>query len=109
MSTRELSISEVCNGTVSDEPRKTWTPTGCLVAMHPLPPGKTPGGLEIPENVSTRGGYETTRCKVIAVGPDVKAVRPGQIVLVFQDAMLVIHRGYRTAVLREDQICGVED
>ncbi len=106
---KEISIQAICNGELDMTPKKTYTPTGCLVALHPLPEGKTPGGLEIPETVAVRGGYSTTRCKVIAVGKDVEEIKVGQIVLVFQDSMLVVHKGYRTAVLREDQICGIED
>jgi co-chaperonin GroES (HSP10) len=100
-------------GTLSPIPMKTYTPTGCLVAVHLFPQSVSTGGIVIPDSVTNgtmlRALAQTARCLVIAVGPDVKELKVGQTVLVFQDPYTIKHKGQTTLVLREDQICGIED
>jgi co-chaperonin GroES (HSP10) len=94
-------------------PMKTYTPTGCLVAVHLFPQAVSSGGIAIPDTVmngtTMRNMPHTPRAQVIAVGKDVVELKVGQVVLIFQDPYVIKHKGQTTLVLREDQICGIED
>jgi hypothetical protein len=92
-------------------PPKTYVPIGCLVATHLIRPKTRPSGLVMPDNATE--GDSTPTALVIAVGPEVKGVKEGQIVVVNVTGrpLRVVHAtdsGYHeTIVMREDQIIGV--
>lgn len=97
----------VTGGAIAGIPKKTYIPIGCLVALHIYEPEERPSGLVVPTDRDGMNLYETTRCKVIAVGADCKWVKEGDEVLCCGSAFMVIHKGQKTAITREDQLAGV--
>lgn len=71
-------------------------------------PNTTEGGIVVPER--SKEDFITTRVKVIAVGPDVKRVKVGDVCLVGIHGTVdgIKHRGQETLVLAENQFYGVE-
>jgi co-chaperonin GroES (HSP10) len=86
---------------------KTFTPFGCLLALIAHRPPDTEAGLIMPDG--SKGSITTPTAEVIAVGPDVKHVKEGDIVLAYGDTpgRLVQHAGFRYLMLREDVIAGI--
>lgn len=89
-------------------PKKTYTPIGCLVAVHAYPPKPLHSGLLLPDQVKSKEGlYEAQECLVVAVGPECKQVKEGDVVLVQNRVDMVIHDGQKTLLIREDHVAGV--
>lgn len=95
-------------------PKKTYTPIGCLVALHPHPQETTPAGLVFPDGSKAGGGVKGVReadtATVIAVGPDCKQVKAGDVVFFAQEvlAQRVVVGGELTLLVREDHLGGVK-
>lgn len=91
-------------------PKRTYTPIGCLVALHLYEVRETPGGLLMPDGTK-QDAFQTPVSLVIACGPDCKWVKPGMRVLAANNAVaqIVIHKGQKTVLLREDHLSGIED
>jgi hypothetical protein len=103
-------------------PAKTFTPFGSLIAVWPLR-GKmtTAAGVVLPTGEFGVGGgvhqddqgrlsLEAERAEVVAVGPDVKHIKEGDVVIIQHQQVVhhVFHRGQHSVVMREDQCHGVE-
>jgi co-chaperonin GroES (HSP10) len=89
-------------------PKKTYTPFGCLVALHVWKQKRTQGGLVLPD--TAEGQIECPTALVIAVGPECKQVKEGDIVLAHPQNPLskMQHKGQLTFLCREEGLMGVE-
>ena len=99
---------------VTSFPRKTYTPTGNLVALFVYTDEDVSrGGIIVPEQF--RGTWNTPIAKVIAVGPACKYVKEGDTVLALAETSgkMVRHTVDEiencTMVIREENIIGVID
>jgi co-chaperonin GroES (HSP10) len=92
---------------VKKVPQKRFIPVGDRVALHVYKQTETEGGVLIPDNAKT--DYQTPRCRVIAVGPDVKQVKEGDTVLVYGDvaARKVYWKDEEWVVCHEKDLAGV--
>lgn len=91
---------------------KTWTPIseGIAFQMVKMPEEQvSEGGVEIPQTGDDL--RETPQGLVVAVGPDVKQVKRGDIILVGGRTPLyrVRYRGQMTYIVTESNIFGVVD
>lgn len=88
---------------------KTFTPIGIGVAMVVFEAREfDDGGLALPDTAVDK--YESAMGLVIAVGPDVKQVQEGDVVLAYGDQVartVKVNPGYRYVVLAEDRLSGV--
>jgi len=66
--------------------QKLFDPIGDRVALERIPVESTPGGIIMPGNVTK--GREINKSWVVAVGPDCKQVREGDLVI--HDAIMAI-------------------
>lgn len=88
-------------------PEKTFTPTGKLVAVHCHKVAQAEGSIQLLDN--SQSPYQGPRCTVIAVGPDVKMIKEGDLVLIHPNVIApdIFNVGNKYVVLPEDNIAGV--
>jgi len=88
-------------------PKKTFTPLGEYVSLHVHKVDQTKGGVVLPQGVGDPSNSPTAT--VIAVGPDCKWVKEGDVVVCHMDtaARNVIHQGHKVVVCKESQLIGV--
>lgn len=91
---------------------KTFCPYGSFMACQFIVRGETAGGLYVPDMSKGEGlpasTGEVQKAKVIAIGPEVKYYKPGDIVLVRTGAYLQ-HKGQKFALLLEEETFGCEN
>jgi co-chaperonin GroES (HSP10) len=90
-------------------PKKTFTPIKDLIAVHYFEQKRTKQGIVLPEGSKDRPA--TARALVIAIGPEVKSVKEGDIVVFSGEiiAARVRHLWQESIVMQEIQVLGVED
>jgi co-chaperonin GroES (HSP10) len=108
-------MSKILNGAIELDtrpfPTKTWTPAGHLCCGHQLQIVKTKGGIVLPNGRPFEKQYETSRVKIVAIGPDVTKCKVGDIVLLSDTAPaeIVTHKDQVTLLFSQDHFLGVED
>jgi hypothetical protein len=90
-------------------PQVTYRPAGHLVCGHQLKIHKI-GKIILPTGAGLQKQYDTIRVLVLAVGPEVTACKPGDIVLFADSAPceMVIHKGHLTVMFRDDLFLALE-
>lgn len=95
--------------------RKTYTPLGAAVAVQQLcQQNETAGGIALADGSGGDSAYMPTPvCRVIAVGPDVKELKPGMLVLVHDRTPLTVvsHPDVtnQTLMTEEKNVLGIVD
>lgn len=86
---------------------KTFVPFGSLIAILPFKCPDMESGLVMPDG--SKGSIDIPRAEVIAVGPDCKHVREGDIVLIAHDKPGARFRnaGFNYQLFREDAVWGI--
>jgi co-chaperonin GroES (HSP10) len=89
---------------------KTFVPIGIGVAMVVFEAREFENveGLSLPDTAQEK--WESAMGLVVAVGPDVKQVKEGDVVLAYGDQVartVKVNPGYRYVVLAEDRLSGV--
>ncbi len=89
-------------------PKKLFTPTGTKVALKVNKVTETPGGVQLPEITQS---HESVSAWVVAVGPDCKQLKRGDLVLSYANtpACRVTWKGETLLVLEEDTLAAVVD
>lgn len=86
--------------------KKRFVPVGDYVAIHAIRDKETPGGLQLPDG--SVGSVTTPRGRVVAVGPDVKQVKEGDLMLIIGTTTVgkIWFMGDEYLIIREKEIPG---
>jgi len=90
-------------------PPKRFTPVGNKIAIHVFDAPELASGLVMPDG--SEGSWESVRARVIAVGPDVKQVKEGDLILTAANAPIqkVRYDGLEYCLLPENIVSAVVD
>ncbi len=88
--------------------RKLWSPIGDLVAIQAIPRDVSAGGIVLPDGAV---GDQSPQARVVAVGPEVKWLKPEDVVFVPDGLMMiaVMYQNTRILVTPEKNITGFVD
>jgi co-chaperonin GroES (HSP10) len=94
-----------------DRVTQKYKPIGDKVALQPIKVTETKGGIVLPDAVQDKNPERSPTAWVISVGPDVKQVKPGDLVICYAmtPGMNVIFDGDHLVHVAEENIAGIVD